>query len=343
MLAISVIVPCYNEESTIQLLLEAIEQQTFPHDQFEVIIADGLSTDRTRQVIDTYKSMHTTMLIRVVENPKRIIPSGLNCAIIASTGKYIIRLDGHSIPHPDYLENCFNDLEAGCGQNVGGIWEIQPGFKGKEKPSWISRGIAAATAHPLGVGDAHYRFTDKAQYVDTVPFGAFQRQLVEKIGYFDETLLTNEDYEFNVRIRQSGGKIWLNPSIRSVYFARPTFVGLVQQYWRYGYWKGQMLLRYPETLRWRQILPPLFVVSLTATSILTIINKWFGLFWLIQIGLYVLALLVVGIQVSWKKKDILLIISTPLAIASMHLTWGCGVIWSLLKSFINKGFKLHAP
>lgn len=128
-----------------------------------------------------------------------------------------------------------------------------------------------------------------------------------------------------------------------MYFARPTWISLIQQYWRYGYWKGQMLLRYPDTLRWRQILPPLFVACLIAISMLTIINKWFGLLLSIQIGLYVLALLVVGIQVSWIKKDILLIISTPLAIASMHLTWGCGVLWSLLTSLINKGFKQHAP
>lgn len=336
MLAVSVIVPCRDEEATIELLLGAIDRQTFPHDQFEVIIADGLSTDQTRQVIENYSNTHKDLQIKVVDNPKRIIPSALNCAIKASSGRYIVRLDGHSMPYPDYLEKCFQELEAGCGENVGGIWEIQPGFKGSEKPSWIARGIAAATAHPLGVGDAHYRFTDKPQNVDTVPFGAFQKQLVDRIGYFDETLLTNEDYEFNVRIRQSGGKIWLNPAIRSVYFARSTLTALIKQYWRYGYWKGQMLLRYPETLRWRQILPPLFVASLIAISVFAIFNSWFRMLWFLQVGLYALSLLVVGIQVSWLKKDFLLVISMPLAIASMHLTWGFGVLWSILTSFTKK-------
>jgi len=343
MLTVSIIVPCYNEETTIRLLMEAIDRQTFPHDQFEVIIADGLSTDRTRQVIAEFQERHTDLQIRLVDNPKRIIPAALNRAIEASTGKYIIRLDAHSMPYPDYIELCFQDLETGCGDNVGGIWEIRPGFKGNEKPSWIARGIATATAHPLGVGDALYRYADRAQFVDTVPFGAFQRKLIERVGQFDETLLTNEDYEFNVRIRQSGGKIWLNPSIRSVYFARSTLLGLIQQYWRYGYWKGRMLYRYPNTLRWRQILPPLFVAGFIVNTILTIFFKWFGWLLLLQISLYALTLLTVGGLVAQRKKDWSSVFSTPLAMAAMHLTWGIGVLWSLLTSLIKRGFTPHAP
>ena len=98
--------------------------------------------------------------------------------------------------------------------------------------------------------------------MDTVPFGAFRRSLIDKIGLFDETLLTNEDYEFNTRIRQSGGRVWLDPEIVTVYYARSTLRDLARQYWRYGYWKFRMLRRYPDTLRWRQALPPLFVASL---------------------------------------------------------------------------------
>jgi len=342
MLSVSVIVPCYNEEATIQLLLDAIESQTFPHDQFEVIISDGISTDGTRIVIAEYQKQHPDLQIKMVDNPKRIIPSALNRALEAAEGKYIIRLDAHSMPYPDYIEKCVQDLEAGCGDNVGGVWEIQPGRKGKLPPSWMARGIAAAMAHPLGVGDAQYRFTNQAQFVDTVPFGAFESKLIVKIGFFDETLQTNEDYEFNVRIRQSGGKIWLNPAIRSVYFARPSLLSLIQQYWRYGYWKGRMLYRYPQTLRWRQLLPPLFVVSLVGLILLTLLNAWFGLILILQICLYGLLLLVTGIQVSWQKKDFSLLISIPLAISAMHLTWGTGVLWSLLTKIIKEGLNRHA-
>lgn len=336
MLTISVIVPCYNEESTISLLLEAIDQQTFDHHQFEVIIADGLSTDRTRQVIAEFQKSHPDLQIKLVDNPKKIIPSALNRAIESAQGKYIVRLDAHSMPYPDYLEKCIQNLEAGFGTNVGGIWEIQPGFKKNAKPTWIARGIVAATTHPLGVGDALYRYATKAQYVDTVPFGAFERKLVTRIGFFDETLLTNEDYEFNVRIQQSGGKIWLDPAIRSIYFARPTLTSLIQQYWRYGYWKGRMLLRFPGSLRWRQLLPPLFVAALISLTTLSFFIRWFGWLLLLQIGIYAFVLLIVGLMISWRKKDISLLISTPLAMAAMHLTWGAGLWWSLITSFLQK-------
>jgi succinoglycan biosynthesis protein ExoA len=342
MLIVSVIVPCYNEEATIQLLLEAIEQQTFPHEQFEVIISDGISTDRTRIVIREYQDQHPGLEIKVVDNSKKIIPAALNRALEAAAGRYIIRLDAHSMPYPDYIENCVRDLAAGCGDNVGGVWEIQPGRKGNLPPSWMARGIAAATAHPFGVGDAQYRFTNQAQYVDTVPFGAFEAKLIEKIGFFDETLQTNEDYEFNVRIRQSGGRIWLNPAIRSVYFARPTLMSLIKQYLRYGYWKGRMLYRYPNTLRWRQLLPPLFVACFISLFLLTALNGWFGLLLILQISLYGFVLFLVGINVSWKKKDFALLISMPLAISAMHLTWGSSILWSLLTLSINKGLKSHA-
>ena len=140
---------------------------------------------------------------------------------------------------------------------MGGIWDIQPQGKG-----WQARAIAAAAAHPFAVGDAYYRFTRAAQEVDTLPFGAFRKSLIERIGAFDEDLLTNEDYEFNVRLRKSGGRIWLDPAIRSVYFARSNLLDLARQYWRYGFWKVRMLRRHPNTIRWRQSLPPLFVLSL---------------------------------------------------------------------------------
>ena len=229
MLEISIIVPCYNEEKTILLLLNAILDQTYPIEQMEVVIADGLSSDNTRANINGFQAAHPVLVIRVVDNPERSIPSGLNKAIRAAKGELIIRLDAHSIPAPDYVERCQSALRLGLGDSVGGVWDIRP-----LDQSWQSRAIALAASHPLGVGDAHYRYSSTAQVVDTVPFGAFHRSWVDRIGYFDETLLTNEDYEFNVRLRKAGGRIWLDPSIRSVYFARSNLTELANQYWRYG-------------------------------------------------------------------------------------------------------------
>ena len=263
---VSVVVPCYNEQDTIGLLLAAIYKQTFPRTELEVVIADGMSTDDTRARVMEFVGSHQDLLVRIVDNPKKNIPSGLNIAIGAAGGEFIVRLDAHSIPYPDYVERCVAALRDGLGDNVGGVWEIRPGGS-----DWIARVIAVAAAHPLGVGDARYRLGGVPQAVDTVPFGAFRKDLVGRIGLYDETLLTNEDYEFNVRIRQAGGQIWFDPRIRSIYFSRANLRQLLTQYWRYGYWKGRMIRRYPHTLRWRQLLPPLFILGILSLALLS----WF--------------------------------------------------------------------
>jgi len=322
---VSIIIPCFNEQTTIRSLLEAIDQQTYCRDLMEVVIADGMSTDRTRVEIAAFQAQHPELTVKVIDNPKRNIPSALNRGIAAASGEYIIRLDGHSQPQKDYVARCLAGLQAGFGANVGGVWEIRPGGK-----SWIARGIAAAAAHPFGVGDARYRYATEAGETDTVPFGAFRRSLALDIGGYDETLLTNEDYEFNVRIRQSGGRIWLDPNIRSAYFSRRSLRELARQYLRYGYWKGQMLRRYPRTLRWRQAVPPLFVFSLLCLGLLGWLNPlaWYAL--ALEAGVYTAALLMTATSSALKKRDASLVLSIPLAITVMHISWGAALLWSLL-------------
>ena len=195
----------------------------------EVILVDGMSSDHTRDEIAAFQRDHSELPIQIIDNPERYIPAGLNHGICAAGGQILVRLDGHAVPTLEYIERCVQDLDAGLGDNVGGVWEIHPARTGA-----IPRGIAAAASHPLGVGDARYRFTEQAQSVDTVPFFAIRRELIDRIGKFDESLLTNEDYEFNVRVRQSGGTVWLDPAIRSTYYSRPTLSALGRQYWRYA-------------------------------------------------------------------------------------------------------------
>lgn len=322
---VSIIVPCYNEQDTVQLLLESVYDQTFPRQLIEVVIADGLSTDQTRQVIEEFCRDHPDLTVKVVDNPQRIIPAGVNRAIAAASGQYIVRLDAHSIPSPNYVARCISDLEAGLGDNVGGRWDIRAGSGG-----WQGRGIAAAAAHPLGVGDARYRLGGDAQAVDTVPFGAFSRGLVDRIGWFDETLQTNEDYEFNVRVRQSGGRIWFDPKIRSAYIARKDLGELARQYWRYGYWKARMLRRYPSTFRIRQM-AGIFVLSFPLLALLSIWLPWAGWLLILEIVLYLLAILAAGVQVAFRRRDLAMVLGVPLAIATMHFSWGLAFVWSFLK------------
>ena len=168
--------------------------------------------------------------------------------------------------------------------------------------------------------------------MDTVPFGSFRRALIEQVGFFDETLLTNEDYEFNARIRKFGGKIWLDPSIRSIYFARPTLLALISQYWRYGFWKWQMLRRYPGTLRWRQALPPLFVLSLFSLAVLSVFIPFAGILLAAEFLLYLSIMTLAGVQAARRRRKAYLILGLPLAIFAMHISWGSGFLWSTLAS-----------
>jgi succinoglycan biosynthesis protein ExoA len=328
---VSIIVPCYNEQSTIHLLLEALCEQTYPRTEMEVIIADGLSTDGTRDVISAFQKAVPDLSVRIVDNPRRYIPSALNRAIEAARGEFIVRLDGHSKPYPDYVTNCMAAHLAGRGDNVGGIWEIRPGAD-----TWVAKSIAVAAAHPLGVGDALYRHANYAAEVDTVPFGSFRRVLIERVGPFDESLLTNEDYEFNVRIRKAGGKIWLDPSIRSVYFARATLLELIRQYWRYGFWKWRMLRRYPDTLRWRQALPPLFVLSLLGLVLLSLFFSYVRTLLAVELLVYLSVMILAGFHAALRHGKAFLLPGVPLGIFAMHVAWGSGFLWSSLTSSVQK-------
>jgi glycosyltransferase involved in cell wall biosynthesis len=321
---VSIIVPCLNEEKRIHILLDAVLAQTYPCTLLDVTIADGGSTDRTREVVSAFQQEHKALRLQVIDNPVGSIPTALNLAIKASNGEVILRLDAHSAPYPDYIENSVAALESGKGENVGGIWEIRPGAE-----TWAARSIALAAGHPLGVGDALYRHAKEATSVDTVPFGSFRRSLVERIGGYDETLLANEDYEFNARIRKTGGKVWLDPSIRSIYFARSSFVSLAQQYFRYGFWKFKMLRRYPETLRWRQALPPVFVASVLTFLILALFWPFFGWLLVIELLVYLGVLELASLLLAFKRKELFLIIGLPLSIAVMHLAWGTGFLFSI--------------
>jgi glycosyltransferase involved in cell wall biosynthesis len=297
----------------------------------EVVIADGMSTDGTRKEIEAWSAQNTDITVRVVDNPKRVIPAALNAALAAATGEFIVRLDAHCMPAPNYVALSVQALRDGRGDDVGGIWRIKPGAAG-----WVAASIAVAAAHPLGVGGAQYRVGGRPQAVDTVPFGAFRRDLIERIGFYDEALLSNEDYEYNARIRKAGGVVWFDPEIQSTYFARSTFKDLARQYWRYGYWKLQMLRRYPETIRWRQGLPPLFVLNFLGLGLLSVWFGWARWLWIFETSIYSVALILAGLQLAVRHRSLQMLVGVPLAILTMHFSWGAAFVWSFVKTIFGK-------
>jgi len=322
---VSIIIPCLNEEKTITELLVAILQQTFPIEKLEVLISDGISVDQTRQRIEDFQKAHAELKIRVLDNTTRTIPAGLNLAILSAAGNIITRMDAHAIPAADYVERSVTALKAGLGDNIGGVIDVRPGAD-----TWIARGISVATAHPLGVGDAKYRWTTKAGEVDTVAFGTLFRSKFQEIGLFNEELRANEDYEFNARLRAAGGKIWIDPAIRAVYYSRATLKGLARQYFTYGFWKFRMLQKNPNTLRWRQALPPIFVLGILMLLLLSGFISLARTLFIISLGFYFIILLAASSVVVVKRNDLPILFAIPLAILTMHFSWGSGFWWSLL-------------
>ncbi len=323
---VSIIVPCYNEQNTISGLLEAICQQTYPLEKIEVIIADGMSEDHTREKIQEFQHLHPQVRLKIVDNPRKIIPSALNLAIQAASGEIIVRLDAHCNPKQDYVARSVEDLVQKKGKNVGGLWIIRPGAE-----TWIAKSIAISASHPLAVGDARYRYSNREGSVDTVPFGTFWKDYLVDLGGYNEELLTNEDYELNTRIRKRGDIVWFDPDIQSIYYSRSTINGLAKQYWRYGYWKCKMLKKFPGSLRLRQAIPPFFVVGWILLFIAAIFSQIFQILLALMVLLYILALIVISLPAIFKEKDFTLILGLPISIATMHFCWGSGFLWSLFR------------
>jgi cellulose synthase/poly-beta-1,6-N-acetylglucosamine synthase-like glycosyltransferase len=322
---VAVIIPCYNERRTIARVLQAVHDQSIPLEEMEVIVADGMSDDGTRDIVAEFARAHPRLDLRLVDNRQRSIPAALNRAIESTKSAVVLRIDAHSLPYPDYIERSLRALERTGAANAGGLWEIRPANEG-----WIARSIAAAAAHPLGAGDARYRTAGQEGEADTVPFGAFRREWLDRVGLFDESLLSNEDYELNARLRRAGGRIWLDPSIRSVYFARPDLRALARQYLRYGFWKSRMLVRNLETLRWRQALPPLFVLAALGLAVAGLVwsPAWpvLGVQWVA----YASVTLAAGFGVAITRRDPALILGFPPAVWTMHLTWGAAFLWGMI-------------
>jgi succinoglycan biosynthesis protein ExoA len=243
---VTIAMPAYNEEHYIEACIASVQAQDYPRELIEILVADGRSTDRTRDILA--RLAHADPRIKLIDNPERLQAAGLGKMVKAAAGDVIVRMDVHCEYAPDYVRKCVETLEATGAENVGGAQ------RAKAK-TFFQRALCAALASPLGVGGARYRSADAEGFVDTVFLGAFRRRVFESVGLWDPKAITNEDTELNQRILESGGKIYLSKDIVVHYYPRDSLQTLAKQYFKYGRGRARTLLKLGRFTNIRPALP----------------------------------------------------------------------------------------
>ena len=314
---ISVIAPMWNEARHIEQLVADLAAQDF-EGEVELLVADGRSTDGSVELLRAAAAEHGVEL-KVLDNPMRWVSAGLNACIREATGDLIVRVDCHSGYPPDYLRQCATVAEETGADNVGGIF-VPRGETGMER--------AVATAMDSPFGGIHWTRHGSAgrHDVDTVPYGAFRPRAFEIAGLFDESLVRNQDDEFNLRLRRAGGRIVLDPSIRIFYTPRGSFTRLFRQYFEYGLWKPAVMRKHGSVVSVRSLAPILFVVSLVVLAVLAPFSHFDLLLLEAEIALYVVGALVFGLMAIRAKREPLRLLPRVIgAFLTFHVAYGIGM------------------
>ena len=315
---VTVVIPVRNEERYLANCLDSVVANDYPQDRLQVLVIDGMSTDRSREIAREYAGRHS--LVSLLDNPCLIAAAGLNVGLREAKGDIIVRVDAHTVCEPDYIRTCVELLETTEAANVGGVQRaVGTGYVGEA--------IAVATMTPFGIGGAPFRHVEATMWVHTVYLGAWRRSTLEALGGFDEEWVANQDYELNIRLRQAGGRILLSPDIRCWYNARPTLKALAVQWLRYGFWKVKTLVAYPESLRWRQLAPPALVAAvIVSVGLLFVSWRLAMIVPVLYVGANLLAAMWNASRRGWRYLPVL-----PLVFATIHLSWGAGFLVGLVK------------
>jgi len=319
---VSVIMPIRDEAAFIGRSLGAVLAQDYPADRMEVLVADGMSTDDTRRIIQRLAAQHPDIPVHLVDNPGQIVPTGFNAALAEARGDVIVRVDGHTIIAPDYVRECVSVLERSGANNVGG----QMTAVGTAD---FGQAVALATSSPFGVGGARFHYSNREEWVDTVYMGAWPQRIFEQLGGFDPELVRNQDDEFNYRLRAHGGRILLSPRIRSQYYNRTSFCSLLRQYYQYGFYKVRVLQKHPRQMRLRQFVPPVFVAAVLGGAVLSPQSKKIRALWELAMSAYVSANLLVSWRIA-QKHGREHFWRLPLAFSILHFSYGLGFLHGLV-------------
>ena len=328
--SLSVICPIYNESIYIASFIESILVQDYPKDDMEIILVDGMSTDDSRVIIQSFVNNYD--FIKLIDNPAKNVSQALNIGIKASIGEIIIRVDAHCLYPLNYFSTLVKKLLELHADNVGGVVLTMPGNK-----SNIAQAISIAMSNVFGVGNSLFRIGSKSvKEVDTVPFGCFRRSIFDRMGYFDTDLVRNQDDEFNARIIKNGGKIYLIPSIEITYFAREKVSKVAEMFYQYGLFKPLVFKKIGGSSTIRQFFPFIFVSGLILGFSLSFF--FINLFWITatMVTLYYSLSLIFSAFEAIKYRNIRLIILLPYVFFVIHLSYGCGYIVGIFKFILLK-------
>ena len=320
---VSVVMPVRNEAAYIERALAAVFAQDYPQDRLEVLVADGSSTDGTRERVAAAAKSRPNL--RLLDSPGRTAPCGLNVGVRAARGEIVVRVDGHCEIERDYVSRCVAHLEAGDGDAVGGSVETV----GENR---LADTIAAAMSSPFGVGGSAFRTVrGRTLLVDTVPFPAYTRAILDRVGPFDEELVRNQDDEYNARLRKLGGRVLLAADVRSRYYSRGSWRGLWRQYFQYGYWKVRVLQKHPRQMKLRHFVPAAFVGAVVLCAALAFFWRPAAFVGLGLLGCYLLAVAAASAQ-AWRQHGARVFPGVPLAFVILHVAYGAG-FWAGLVKF----------
>jgi glycosyltransferase involved in cell wall biosynthesis len=334
---LSIICPIYNEEKYIRQFLDSLLKQDYPKEDMEILLVDGMSKDRTREIVAGYTAQFP--FIHLVDNPERIVPYAMNRGIEAAKGEVIIRLDAHAEYPKNYFTELVNQLFSLEGaENVGGVCVTLPC-----NDSSKAIAIAECLSNKFGMGNSYFRVgSNEVMSVDTVPFGCFRRSLFDRIGMYDLELVRNQDDELNGRIIKNGGKIYLLPQLEIKYFARDKIKKVWNMFYQYGLYKPLVNKKLGSPATIRQFFPLAFVIGLYVGFVLSIFFPVIRYMYIAVLLLHFGIGLAIGCNKARKWDRISLMMWMPLIFFIIHYAYGWGYIKGIFKIITKQPFNVES-
>lgn len=320
---VSIIIPCRNEEKFIAKCLDSIIGQDYPKDSLEILVVDGMSEDKTREIVNKSKIQNPESRIQLIDNPEKYTPFAMNIGIRQAKGEIIMKMDSHTTYQDDYVSKCLFTLNKYKADNVGGILKALP-----SENTLSARAVALCLSHRFGMGNSYAKTgTKKIREVDTVAFGCFRKEIFKKVGLYDEKMVRSQDLELNLRLKKAGAKILLNPDIVGYYYTKPNLLAFLKQNLVDGSWVSYPLKFGKRVFSLRHLLPLFFVSGL---FFLLITSEGFFCF---VFALYLLVSFYFSIKISIKEKDSRLLFLMPIVFGIRHFGYGLGSLYGFFKIF----------